>query len=105
MYDITKSHANVVTTNHFVCEDPYVAVRHNHGDEEDKWLHSTLYRLAKRSFFSKLNEDKRRRDNQLRRYNKGTQKQHMKRCNIKPSQKDILALLRSEWRMIVKRQV
>ncbi|XP_028170391.1 uncharacterized protein LOC114360035 [Ostrinia furnacalis] len=64
----------------------------------------TEERVAKRIFYSELEEGKRKHGGQLLRY-KDVQKRHMKRCNIEPSQWEGLAAQRPEWREIVKRQV
>lgn len=61
-------------------------------------------RVAKRIFYSELEEGKRKRGGQLLRY-KDVQKRHLKRCNIEPSQWEDLAAQRSEWRGHVQRQV
>ena len=61
-------------------------------------------RVAKRIFYSELEEGKRKHGGQLLRY-KDVQKRHMKRCNIEPSQWEGLAAQRPEWRGIVKRRV
>ncbi|XP_063372533.1 uncharacterized protein LOC134660683 [Cydia amplana] len=61
-------------------------------------------RVAKRIFYSELEEGKRKLGGQLLRY-KDVQKRHMKRCNIEPSQWEGLAAQRPEWRRLVQDKV
>ncbi|KAJ2945076.1 hypothetical protein O0L34_g9131 [Tuta absoluta] len=61
-------------------------------------------RVAKRIFYSELEEGKRKQGGQLLRY-KDVQKRHMKRCNIEPTQWEGLAAQRPEWRGLVKRRI
>lgn len=61
-------------------------------------------RVAKRIFYSELEEGKRKQGGQLLRY-KDVLKRHMKRCNIEPSQWELLAAQRSEWRRVVTNHV
>ncbi|KAJ2950085.1 hypothetical protein O0L34_g11426 [Tuta absoluta] len=61
-------------------------------------------RVAKRIFYSELEEGKRKQGGQLLRY-KDVQKRHMKRCNIEPTQWEGLAAQRPEWRGMVKRRI
>ncbi|CAG9116303.1 unnamed protein product [Plutella xylostella] len=61
-------------------------------------------RVAKRIFYSELEEGKRKPGGQLLRY-KDVQKRHMKRCNIEPSRWEDLAAQRPEWRRVVERRV
>ncbi|KAJ0175944.1 hypothetical protein K1T71_008118 [Dendrolimus kikuchii] len=61
-------------------------------------------RVAKRVFFSELEEGKRNHGGPLLRY-KDVLKRHMKRCNIEPSRWESLAAQRPEWRRMVNSQV
>ncbi|KAJ0183878.1 hypothetical protein K1T71_000301 [Dendrolimus kikuchii] len=61
-------------------------------------------RVAKRIFFSELEEGKRNHGGPLLRY-KDVLKRHMKRCNIEPSRWESLAAQRPEWRRMVNSQV
>ncbi|KAG7295806.1 hypothetical protein JYU34_004672 [Plutella xylostella] len=61
-------------------------------------------RVAKRIFYSELEEGKRKHGGQLLRY-KDVLKRHMKRCGIEPSQWEKHAALRPEWRALVKTKV
>lgn len=61
-------------------------------------------RVAKRIFYSELEEGKRKQGGQLLRY-KDVLKRHLKRCNIEPSQWAQLAVTRSEWRGVVNSKV
>lgn len=61
-------------------------------------------RVAKRIFYSELEEGKRKHGGQLLRY-KDVQKRHMKKAKIDPSQWEQLAANRPEWRMTVNTQV
>lgn len=58
-------------------------------------------RVAKRIFYSELQEGKRKQGGQLLRY-KDVLKRHMRRCDIEPSRWEILAQDRSKWRHTVK---
>ncbi|KAJ0179083.1 hypothetical protein K1T71_004795 [Dendrolimus kikuchii] len=61
-------------------------------------------RVAKRIFFSELEEGKRNHGGPLLRF-KDVLKRHMKRCNIEPSRWESLAAQRPEWRRMVNSQV
>lgn len=61
-------------------------------------------RVAKRIFYSELEEGKRKHGGQLLRY-KDVLKRHMKRCNIEPSRWESLAAQRPEWREIVRKGI
>ncbi|KAI8433746.1 hypothetical protein MSG28_015725 [Choristoneura fumiferana] len=61
-------------------------------------------RVAKRIFFSELQNGKRKQGGQFLRY-KDVQKRHMKRCGINPSSWEEQARRRSEWRRVVRDKV
>lgn len=61
-------------------------------------------RVAKRIFFSELQDGKRKRGGQFLRY-KDVQKRHMKKCNIEPSRWEQMAEKRPEWRQLIHRSV
>lgn len=61
-------------------------------------------RVAKRIFYSELEEGKRKQGGQLLRY-KDVLKRHMKRCDIDPAQWEQQAAIRPEWRSLVKASV
>ena len=61
-------------------------------------------RVAKRIFYSELEEGKRKHGGQLLRY-KDVLKRHMKKCNITPSRWEQHAAKRSEWKALVKTKV
>lgn len=61
-------------------------------------------RVAKRIFYSELEEGKRKHCGHLLRY-KDVQKRHLKSCGIEPSQWEHLAEQRPEWRRVVNNKV
>lgn len=61
-------------------------------------------RVAKRIFFSELQNGRRKQGGQFLRF-KDVQKRHMKRCNIDPQKWEEKASCRSEWRCLVKNKV
>ncbi|KAL0861221.1 hypothetical protein ABMA27_008788 [Loxostege sticticalis] len=61
-------------------------------------------RIAKRIFYSELEDGKRKHGGQLLRF-KDVQTRHMKRCNIEPSEWEGLAAQRPEWRRLIQKRV
>lgn len=61
-------------------------------------------RVAKRIFFSELQYGKRKCGGQYLRY-KDVLKRHMKRCKIEPSDWEMKAAQRPEWRRLIKQRV
>ncbi|KAJ2944521.1 hypothetical protein O0L34_g3866 [Tuta absoluta] len=61
-------------------------------------------RVAKRIFYSELQDGKRKQGGQFLRY-KDVQKRHMKQCNIEPTKWEVHAEKRSEWRRLIKLKI